>query len=194
MYLNLRIKVPNIIEQIFLFFLLRWRKKHYGFVFRRIRLHNGEYTIVDASDYPMLCKYDWLFKQCKTSDYAWRMEFQNGKQKIIYMHRQIMNHPQGRFIDHINHNSLDNRRDNLRIATPRENRRNCRKVKKATSIYKGVSYRKDLKKYLARIVINGRRINLGQFNSKVEAGRAYDAAVKIYHGQFAVLNFPHVSS
>jgi len=196
--INLQIPYPAFIEKTVVYFLLRYRKKKYGYAFRLIRLVGGPvgikpaaagYAKVSCEDYPKLSQYDWLFKQCKRSAYAWRIEFEDGKGKIIYMHRIIMNEPKGLFIDHINHDGLDNRRDNLRIATATQNRRNSRSVKTGTSKYKGVHYRKDFKKYRARITVGNKRISIGHFDSEEEAARAYDEAARVYHGDFAVLNF-----
>ncbi|MGB8225740.1 MAG: AP2 domain-containing protein, partial [Sedimentisphaerales bacterium] len=84
---------------------------------------------------------------------------------------------------------LDNRKSNLRLATRSQN--NCnRKQKKGTSKYRGVCYNKRTKKWRAAISFNGMYKHLGFFDSEEEAGRAYDEAAKIYHGEFASLNFP----
>ena len=109
------------------------------------------------------------------------------------MHRQIMNAPKGTPIDHKDHNGLNNTRENLRLATISENARNCEKTKRPTSSkYKGVCWNKKSKKWQAHIHYNGISIHLGLFDSEEDAAKAYDEAAKIYHGEFAVLNFPEV--
>jgi len=92
-------------------------------------------------------------------------------------------------IDHKNRNKLDNTRDNLRCATRTQNQYNRPKNKNNTSGYKGVTRSQCGRKWLARIRIDGVRINLGTFESKEQAALEYDIAAKKYQGDFAQLNF-----
>jgi hypothetical protein len=95
------------------------------------------------------------------------------------------------FIDHINHNGLDNRKANLRPATPAENARYARYPKINTSSkYRGVWYdRKRPHKWRASIRVNRKRKHLGYFKNETDAAKAYDRAAKLYYKDFAVLNF-----
>jgi hypothetical protein len=95
-------------------------------------------------------------------------------------------------IDHINGDSLDNRRANLRLATPSQNAYNRAKIRsKKSSRYIGVYFEKATGRWTVKIRIGrGKRLWLGRFNSEIAAARAYDAAAKKYHKEFAVLNFP----
>jgi hypothetical protein len=194
MYLNFRIKVPAFIENIIVYFLLRYRKKHYGFAFRRIKLITNEhvdakhqYTIVDQDDYQKLSWYHWqLFENKSGNLYAIR--FDNGR--FIKMHRVIMNAPPGKIVDHRNHEGLDNTKRNLRFATIAQNNYNNLKVKNCSSKYKGVCRRKGRNKWHACISYNCKKIHLGYFDNEEDAARVYDNAAKLYHADFAVLNFP----
>ena len=118
----------------------------------------------------------------------------NGKrqrrQTTLRLHRLLMNPPKGMVIDHINHNGLDNRRENLRICTHAENMRNSRKGKDNTSGYKGVCWAKRDKKWRAQIRKDNKNIHIGYYNTLEEAARAYDAKAKELHGKYAQLNFP----
>ena len=120
---------------------------------RRIPLGEGQYALVDAADYEALNRYNWRFY----NGYAARQE----RRKTIYMHRQIMQPPDGMVVDHVNHNKLDNRRINLRPCTRRENIHN--QAAKSTSAlpFKGVEYCPDRNKCFARIRIDGQRRWLG---------------------------------
>lgn len=106
------------------------------------------------------------------------------------MHHCIFPPPEGMCIDHINNNALDNRKANLRPATPAQNARNRRKMAaKTSSRYKGVSYHAGQKKWCASIRVDGQYKYFGLFNNEVSAAKAYDRAARKYHKEFAVTNF-----
>ena len=107
------------------------------------------------------------------------------------MHRVIIGAGEGEIVDHINHNGLDNRIANLRVATMRQNMWNMRKRRcNCSSKYKGVHRLKSKKKWRARITFNGRSILIGDFDTEKEAGMAYDARARELFGDYASLNLP----
>ena len=107
------------------------------------------------------------------------------------MHREVLHVPEGLFVDHINHNGCDNRKANLRPATPADNARNALYPKiNTTSKYRGVSYNKKKKRWRAQLSINNKKKQIGYFRDEIEAAKAYDKAAKRYYGEFAILNFP----
>ena len=106
------------------------------------------------------------------------------------MHRDILKPPDHLCVDHINHNGIDNRRANLRLATHRQNSYNrIHFTKNPSSKYKGVSFRKRTKKWDAKIRYDGKNKHIGSFKDEIEAAKAYDEAAKKYQGEFAALNF-----
>ena len=117
-----------------------------------------------------------------------------------YLSRLIMGEPKGMLVDHINGDTMDNRRSNLRVCSKDENGRN-RKIasKNNTSGFKGVSYRKkgpDMinewsRPWQAYINYDKKRHHLGMFATAEEAARAYDSEALELHGEFARLNFPN---
>jgi len=195
--IKFQIPYPTFIERIVVYFLLRYRKKHYGVAFRRIKLYTDkpvearhQYTIVDPDDYQKLAKLPWQLCDSETGQYALRLA---GRQ-IIAMHRVIMNAPRGSIVDHEDRNGLNNTRKNLRFATRTQNNCNVRrKTETKTSKYKGVSFVPKTQKWRAQIKYNGISKHLGYFENEEDAARTYDEAAKEYHGEFAVLNFPQQS-
>jgi len=116
------------------------------------------------------------------------------KKKMIYLHKVIAervygNIPPAYQVDHIDGDKLDNRRQNLRLATVSENGFNRGANKNNTSGYKGVTWHKVAEKWSSKIEINFVTKNLGLFDDPIVAAQVYDVAAKMYHGKFARLNF-----
>lgn len=157
--------------------------------YRKISLSQGQYAIVDAEDYEWLSTYTWWAQYDPSIDnYYVRTQVKRASKDwpCIPMHRMIMGLEQGdsRVVDHVNRNTLDNRRSNLRIATRWENALNKGITSRNTSGYKGVQWRKARSRWIALIRVNGKLINLGSRKCKEEAYKLYCEASKKYHGEF----------
>lgn len=152
------------------------------------------FALVDDEDFDWLNEYVWTAIKRRNTYYAKREKQKGGKRKCIYMHREVLKTPLGKFTDHRDGDGLNNQNWNLRECTTTQNLQNARKRESAkTSKYFGVSYIKGLtckKKFRAQIRINKKTINLGNFLTEIEAARARDEAVKKYAGEFGRLNFP----
>ena len=174
--------------------MLLYRRLRYGYPYRRIPLNQGKYAIVDSDDYERLRKYKWYVSKRSNTFYAIRHKWlpEQKRHTTVSMHREIIEVPDGMFVDHINHRGLDNRKANVRPATPADNARNARypKRKNATSKYRGVWYNKKKKRFRAVIGINNTRKIIGNYKNEIDAAKAYDKAAKKYYGEFAMLNFP----
>ena len=160
-----------------------------------IPLNKGLVTLVDPDDYEKFKHYKWYAHKTSYGTYmAARTYKENGKRKFQYLHRAIMNPPEGYVIDHINGDTLDNRKENLRICTRAENNCNMHRYKsrkKAVrhSLFKGVYWDNHSNKWQAQIRVNKRTITIGRFESEQEAAWAYDFMALYYFGEFARPNF-----
>lgn len=159
--------------------------------FKVIRLTQGKATIVDPEDYDRVSRYKWRAAYCKDirTHYVHTSETVDGKQRTVVLHRLIMCPSPGEVVDHINHDTLDNRKCNLRVCLPHQNSLNRRTH---ISKWKGVSWDKRNRAWRARIRINGVLTHLGLFKEHSDALRAYDEAAIKHFGEFAWTNLnPH---
>ncbi len=146
------------------------------------------FAMVDDEDFDFLNQWKWHPHKSNTQVYARRLHRKSDARPSIgiVMHRQIMGFHGDKVIDHINRNSLDNRRENLRFCTIRQNAQNSKN--KNTKLFRGLTWSKKMKRFVARIRVNGKHIDLGGFVNPVDAAKAYNEAAKIHHGEFASLN------
>lgn len=150
---------------------------------RYIALTKGLFATVDAADFDWLNRFRWHATGTRGRYYA--ATIIDGKS--ISMHRLIMNPPEGMVVDHVDGERLNNRRANLRICTPEENRHNTRPLGKSCP-YVGVRPHGD--KWRARITVKGESLFLGDYDEVLEAARARDAAARQHHGPYAWINLP----
>jgi len=159
---------------------------------KTIPLTQGKVALVDDGDFEIVNKYNWFFSPTGTG-YAHHTVYMGYKKSptAIQMHRLIMAPPEGMFVDHINHDTLDNRRQNLRLCTRTENLRNQKGYKRRVNLelegIKGVGKTK-WGGYVATIYRDGKNRSLGTYKTIPEAAEAYNKAAREHHGAFAVLN------
>ena len=151
---------------------------------KKIELTKGKVALVDDDDFDELSKHKWCVSKDGNNFYAIRSIKIDGKKRTVKMHRVIMQTPKGMDTDHIDHDGLDNRKENLRICTHTENLMNTGKYKNNVSGYKGVSWDNSRSKWKSQIKFNKKIIILGRFTDKEEAYKAYCEAAKKYHGEF----------
>jgi hypothetical protein len=152
---------------------------------RSIPLTKGRVAIVDDGDYAWLTQWRW---RLNSKGYAIRSFTINGKEIVLCMHREIMQAQRGQFVDHIDHNRLNNGRANLRFVTQQQNLMNRRLHRNNSSGQKGVSRLHD--KWHARIQLNEQSIHLGFFDDLETAAQVYDVAARKLFGIYAMLNLP----
>lgn len=160
---------------------------------KKIPLHgkhgSGKFALVDDDDYPIVSPFKWYvavisgLSRCMTCvkiDDEW---------VYLSMSRLIMSAKKGEVVDHENHDTLDNRKQNLRTCTNQQNNMNCKKrIKKTSSKYKGVCWDKKNNKWSANISFNSKKTTIGRFHEEKAAAQAYDIMARKLHGEFAYYN------
>jgi len=136
----------------------------------------------DKEDYEKIKDICWYINR----DYV---VSKSKSRKSISLHRLIINPTEDMFVDHEDGNPLNNRRNNLRIASNTENSRNSSKPRgKHSSLYKGVSWDKSRGKWVSSIMVNRKHIHLGRYLTEEEAALAYNEGATRYFKEFAKLN------
>lgn len=155
---------------------------------REIILTQGKTAIVDAQDFERLSAVKWYAAYCRNRWYAVRNKrLEDGTRKTIFLHGEVLKVPKGMKTDHINGDSLDCRRANLRPLTHTANMMNRPKQRNNSSGYKGV-YRKG-NKWSAVLNVRRKSHYLGIFAKATDAAKAYDKYASKLHGDAAWLNF-----
>lgn len=152
-----------------------------------ITLTRGYTAVIDAVDAPLVSEFNWSIKQYAGRCYAARSggRDEHGKMRSpISLHRTIMNFPDGKSVDHVNGDGLDNRRANLRAVTHQQNMMNRGAQKNNASGLKGVTWNRRLFKWQAGIKVDGKKHYLGSFDTAELAHDAYKSACKELHGEF----------
>jgi len=159
---------------------------------KTIPLTQGYFAKVDDEDYEKLAIYRWHSNIKKVTNgivvRACRTIRTNGKRTSLYMTRFILNPPINKYVDHINRNTLDNRKINLRFCSNAENSRNRGTRFNSSSGYKGVSWSKQDQQWRVRVYRDYQLVYQELFEDKKEAVLAYNKMVKIYHKDFAKTN------
>lgn len=144
--------------------------------------YGKQIVLLDDEDYDKVIKEKYSLsvtwdKTIKGFYVHFKVKPLDGKdvRRCIRLHRWIMNCPKHLEVDHINHNTLDNRKCNLRKVTTRGNQLNKRNN---TSGCPGVRWHSQGKKWNARITIKGKEKSLGMFNTFEEAVKARYEALK----------------
>lgn len=157
---------------------------------KKISLGHGKYAIVDDHNYAWLMTFKWHATTGSISYAGTNIRQPSGKFKSVKMHRLIVGALPNELVDHIDGNGHNNLIANLRKCNRQQNSFNSSKRRQNKSGYKGVSWNKAEKTWVAQIKVNNKNFRLGTFDNPLDAAKAYDAHAKELHGEFAKLNFP----
>jgi hypothetical protein len=137
-------------------------------------------AIVDLSDYNRIKDYKFYFQGRRYVKITNRIE-----EGFLFLHQLIMRR---KWVDHIDGNPLNNKRNNLRPCNNQQNQFNQKPQTGRASKYKGVTWVNRPKPYRAYIYLNNKSIYLGSFYTEEEAALIYNEAAIKYFGVFAHLN------
>lgn len=156
--------------------------------YRLITLSQGQFAKVDCADFEWLNQWKWcaMWGENAKSFYAARIHLSASERKQIRMHRLILGLDKGdkRIGDHTNHDTLDNRRSNLRICSTQQNNCNVKLKKSNTSGFKGVAWHKGRQKWRAYGSLEGRQKHIGYYETAEQASTAYEDFAKYHYGEF----------
>lgn len=141
--------------------------------------HDGAKFFFDIEDYERIKQHTWGLR---TGYFAATIN-----KKHVKLHRFILNLKYNESADHIDCNTANNRRQNLRKCTDQQNHFN-RSKNRGTSIYKGVCWIKKKNKWRSSIGYNGRTIYLGEYKNEIDAAKAYNKKAIELFGEFARIN------
>jgi hypothetical protein len=145
-----------------------------------ISLSQGQIALVDDADYPLLSDFKWSYRpeRNKAQGYAVRHRKVNGKDRLAYLHREIVPAPEGHEVIFLNHDRLDCRRENLKVVSKEEARRHHRVRSDSKSGIKGVRYNPEFDTWSAFVYRGSRCYHVGTYYSPEQASAAYEAELR----------------
>ena len=157
---------------------------------KKLELSRGKEALLDDEDYIIAKRYKWYAHYRRGKFYAATQLYDPATktQSLVSLHDVILWKPKGFIIDHINGDSLDNRRKNLRVCTYSENCQNTKIRKDNTSGVRGVNRKQGTEQWVARVSFKKKRFYLGTFDKKKDAIEAYNKKASELYGINAKLN------
>jgi hypothetical protein len=147
---------------------------------REIELSQGQVVLVDDQDFPVHSQYRWCYRAERDGrqGYAVRHVKVEGKDRLAYLHREIMQPPAGQEVIFLNHDRLDCRRENLRVVSKQEARQHHRVRRDSKSGVKGVRYNAESETWSAYVYRHGNAYHVGTFPYQHQAEEAYEAELR----------------
>lgn len=151
-----------------------------------LTLPTGQVALLDIDDMVAVESFAWHAVPKGRTCYVGSTVGPRTSRTTLMLHRLLVSAPPDRLVDHRNRNGLDNRRSNLRLCTPVQNRANA--ISRNSSGYRGIFWDPDNKNWRARITHLGQKRSLGRFADPWLAAQAYNVAALEHWGEFAALN------
>lgn len=160
------------------------RKIYQGRHLVQIPLTQGQVAIIDAKDATKVLCFKWCARKPGKNKGWYAVARIDGH--VVQLHRFIFKATKGVRLDHVNGDSLDNRRSNLRVASRSQNSCNQKRHRDNKSGFKGVWG--EGASWRAKVMKDGKQFCLGHFSTPKEAAAAYNQMAPKLHGKFARLN------
>jgi len=152
-----------------------------------LELTRGQKTVVDDADYDLVRGHKWHALHSRGSFYAARFEYNDGKQTIVLMHRLLLAAPKGMIVDHIDHDTLNNRRSNIRLCTHAQNMQNSKDRASSKTGLRNIRQEKTASgrlRWRACIKVNGKRVH--KYFPDAQSATAWAEVMRAQlHGEFA---------
>jgi hypothetical protein len=147
---------------------------------QQIPLSQGQTALVDDQDYPLVSDFRWCYKPERNGNqgYAVRHRKVDGKDRLSYLQREVMQPPFGHEVIFLNHDRLDCRRVNLEVVTKEEACRHHRVRSDSKSGIKGVRYNPESNSWSAYVYRHGHCYHVGTYRSQEQAVAAYEAELR----------------